>query len=105
MGFARNPNGTGSFVIQSPTFNTFNSATGLEESDKQTSFYFFPNPASEQLFLETKKPTRITLQNSLGQIIMEISVNGKQNLSIEGLVSGVYFLQSSTETQKLLIVK
>jgi hypothetical protein len=77
----------------------------LEESDKQTSFYFFPNPASEQLFLETKKPTRITLQNSLGQIIMEISVNGKQNLSIEGLVSGVYFLQSSTETQKLLIVK
>jgi hypothetical protein len=105
MGFARNPNGTGSFVIQSPTFNTFNSATGLEESGRQTSFNFFPNPASEQLILETKQPTRITLQNSLGQIIMEILVNGKQSLSIQGIRAGIYFLQSSTETHKLLIVK
>lgn len=105
LGFARNPNGTGNFVIQNPTFNTFNSATGIEDENGVSGFVFYPNPAKEQLILETRQMTHIRIYNSLGQLISNLQVNGKQVLDLKGFSEGIYFLQSNSENHKLLIVK
>ena len=105
MGYARNPNGTGNFVIQSPTFNTFNSATGIEDKKGNSAFQFYPNPAEKILYIESSEPTLLNIYDALGQLISTKSINGKAILDLNHFNSGIYFLQAFETRHKLLIVK
>lgn len=104
MGYARNPNGTGNFVIQNPTFNTFNSATGIEENSGNN-FMFYPNPAVNLLVLESTKPGLVRIYDAVGQVIQTFMLNGKTILDTQNLNAGIYFIQAFEKSHKLLIVK
>ena len=52
MAYARNPNGTGDFVIQAPTFGANNETLSVDEVTFNNHLKYFPNPTNNYLTLE-----------------------------------------------------
>lgn len=96
MSYARNPNGTGDFVIQAPTFNGNNEYVSVEEYDDYANISIYPNPATSILQIESgsKSISEIKLYNNMGQLVMHKAGadENKLVLNISELSQGVYFL-------------
>ncbi|MBN3034794.1 MAG: CotH kinase family protein [Bacteroidales bacterium] len=106
MGLARVPNGTGPFIIQEPTFAANNEITiGLENDLLNPAFYFFPNPASNELYFmnESSQTCEVNIFNILGQQVRQLQVRDKSILDVTGWHEGIYFVQSAAGSQKLII--
>ena len=82
---------------------------GLEEYSKSAFFTVYPNPANGVLFVETQHfaslpdPTyRIT--NPMGQTLMQGTItNETQQINIESLPAGMYFITFAGETRKFIV--
>ena len=96
LGYARVPNGSGSFIIQEATFNANNEAAmHSNEFDENLNLSIYPNPAEKDY---------VTIQTSFGDIkkIQVFDITGKElinkliytnQLNISGLSSGVYLIK------------
>ncbi len=97
LGYARIPNGTGNFVMQSPTFSAYNSMTiGIAESNEQSEVSVFPNPANEVVHFKSKwRIQSIALYDLQGKCIM--SAFNQQSLNLSQISSGLYMLKLMDE--------
>ena len=109
MGFARVPNGTGSFTIQSPTFNANNSPLSTVNFNQQNKdFIVYPNPTSSSInvaisnLIENKK---IRVYNQLGQLVIENEANEQTSINVSTLSVGTYIVNYGTISKKLIIIK
>jgi spore coat protein CotH len=108
MGYARVPNGTGSFVIQAPTFNG-NNQVPLGTADfeiAKSEFIIYPNPASTSFnlnFSEDLIGKNINIYNYLGQLMYETKAATQMEINTSGYASGVYFVKCDHVTKKLII--
>jgi Secretion system C-terminal sorting domain len=109
MGFARVPNGTGSFVIQSPTVNANNSplsVVNFNEQNQEVAVY--PNPSSSVInvaipnLMENQK---IKIYNQLGQLVAENEATNLTQIDISNLSSGTYLLNYANTTKKIIVFK
>jgi hypothetical protein len=79
-----------------------NTLTGTELKEQMAAFApAFPNPAKSKLFVPVGGGSgNIVLQNIAGKVIREVRLNHSQSsmetLSLEGIPSGIYFLQTSS---------
>jgi hypothetical protein len=79
-----------------------NTLTGTELKEQMAAFApAFPNPAKSKLFVPVGGGSgNIVLQNIAGKVIREVRMNNSQSsmetLSLEGIPSGIYFLQTSS---------
>lgn len=109
MGFARVPNGTGSFVIQSPTYNANNTTLStIDYENTNAEIVIYPNPASSFVNVSIPKlipNQKIKIYNQLGQLVMENEVLNQNNLDISNLSSGAYLLNYGQTTKKIVIFK
>ncbi len=112
MGYARRPNGTGSFVVQAPTFSANNNVTDTDDLRVQSDFRIFPNPANGLCTIIAEADARIfqiRLMDAQGRTVTDINHVQEQavKLDLGSLGSGLYFLQinQSTSPQKLVILK
>jgi len=117
LAFARNPNGTGAFMLQPPTFSVNNeSEVSIDEIDNQASWTIYPNPASTVISIQVKDLTRnvydLKISDLTGRVIMfESAVVTSENqniqLNISDLARGSYLLSLSSDEQLLtkMIVK
>jgi len=65
---------------------------GIEELDKYK-IQLYPNPASEMMFLESKKIIHhISIYNQQGQLVINQTYNNS-GISVNGLTSGLYFIE------------
>jgi hypothetical protein len=64
----------------------------------------FPNPASESISLGNYSGS-ITIVNSIGQLVLTVHVNPYEKISIEGLSSGIYLIQSERSQPKYFVKK
>jgi hypothetical protein len=64
----------------------------------------FPNPASESISLGNYSGS-ITIVNSIGQLVLTANVNPYEKISIEGLSSGIYLIQSERSQPKYFVKK
>jgi hypothetical protein len=107
MGYARNPNGTGDFVIQSPTFNGNNSPTSISTlSNEQNTLLIYPNPANNTLNLKVEGPfsnTNFEVFNSSGEKILQGTTEGTMQFQTEAWPSGLYFIRIGTLVKKIMI--
>jgi spore coat protein CotH len=109
MGFARVPNGTGSFVIQSPTYNANN--TPLSTGGNQitnSEIIIYPNPSNGLVNVsipELIPNQKIKIYNQLGQLVMEHEALNQNNLDISNLSSGAYLLNYGQTTKKIVLFK
>ena len=109
--YAREPNGTGNFVIKSPTFNANNdAATAIdEESVSDFTLMAYPNPAKSNLTIAVQhtqnKAVQLQLYNVLGQMVWRGETDGKLTIDVGHLPSGIYFLKSPIKQQKVMILR
>jgi len=109
MGYARTPNGTGSFEIQEHTFRANNDWTLANDyvEDIANEIQIAPNPASDWLNISLNglKYQPLELRNILGQLITRIECNAQCQLDVSYLPSGPYFLLSENKTKRIQIQK
>jgi hypothetical protein len=108
MGYARVPNGTGNFVIQSPTFNANNEVLSTSAQDWATMVKIYPNPTSSQLTISSDLIAlqSVAVYNLQGQRLIEQQAEGQNKLVLElqGLANGIYLVELN-QAIKIKIVK
>lgn len=83
------------------SFQISRTALSIEENEIIT-FNFYPNPASETVWIETEgshEKGTIELVNMLGQVVLKQNViqqSSKSNLDICNLQTGIYFVKYTT---------
>ncbi|NHM06906.1 T9SS type A sorting domain-containing protein [Flavobacterium sp. CYK-4] len=95
MGYARVPNGTGSFVIQSPTFNVNNELLSVSSAEFKKNLSVFPNPTNGSLNLQNKYPIeKLELYNLQGQLLFTNEYSGQNQIALDlsSYSKGVYML-------------
>lgn len=100
VSYARNPNGTGSFVAQAPTFNANNESLSVDENVVlQHQVAVYPNPASEFLnIMTTKAIGTIEVYNLVGQkVAAQTESSNQATIRIGHLPSGTYLIKLFSE--------
>ncbi|WP_139294470.1 T9SS type A sorting domain-containing protein, partial [Microcystis aeruginosa] len=106
VGYARVPNGIGSFVLQQPTFNSNNNSLSVVSTTQETFLKIYPNPADEQLtisFDEQLIDKEWKIYTPQGQIILLQNAKAIQTLDVSGWASGIYFFNCGTFTKKIVV--
>lgn len=108
MGYARIPNGTGNFVIQTPTFNANNEqALGVNEMQFAESLIAFPNPTKSNVTLQnTNYPIEtVEVYNLQGQKLFNNNYNHNAvTIDLNSYSNGIYLVVVNHKTN-LKIVK
>jgi len=107
QGYARVPNGTGSFVIQQHTFNGNNNDVSIIELE-DTELMVYPNPVSDVLNIRTSgdiSTYQLTITNSMGQTVH--SSKGEKEIDMEHLTPGLYILtiENSNAYKTIKLIK
>jgi hypothetical protein len=72
--------------------------TGIRESSDILNVSVYPNPAMNNLTIETPQQTVIEILNIQGQLIKTFALNGnKTNIDVSALPCGVYIVEVKTE--------
>ena len=102
MGYARVPNGTGSFVIQLPSFNSNNNSLSVNNFEFEKDLRVFPNPTNGLINIQNKNfpLTKIELYNLQGQLLKSHDFENENNVNIDGseLSNGLYILKINQST-------
>ncbi|WP_026978013.1 CotH kinase family protein [Flavobacterium tegetincola] len=104
MGYARIPNGTGSFVIQAPTFNANNEgnlSVGQFESFK-SSLKLYPNPTSNILNISNDAFAieSISVINMQGQTLFSSAYANENKVAVDlsNYANGIYLVQVNKQS-------
>ncbi|MBX7243036.1 MAG: CotH kinase family protein, partial [Bacteroidia bacterium] len=105
MGYARVPNGTGNFVVQSPTFSANNNATGIDEAVFEGKIQIYPNPGNDkvQVLMSGKYDENVELYDISGGLIGKYPASERFTIHTGGFASGIYLLRSGNLHQKLIV--
>lgn len=107
MGYARVPNGTGPFVIQLPTFNSFNgNSTGINDLTTVSEFIVYPNPATNTLnivFDQNVPNETIKIYSIVGELVFETQAKTSLQIDISNYQSGVYVIKYRQKFKKIII--
>jgi chitinase len=83
----------------------FQGANGIEENKETASLSVYPNPAVDQLTVETAASSAINLRiiNVLGNVVMEKQLTqAKTDIDISALTPGIYLISSGHSVQKFI---
>lgn len=75
--------------------------TGLEE--EQSTIFAFPNPARDQLTVNSPGCFTAVLSDSQGRKVIETPGNEQVNINTSHLANGLYVIRVGTRTEKILI--
>ena len=101
MGYARSPNGTGSFVIKNPTYKA-NNDTGISavgEAEQAALLAVFPNPASGgEVTLRSEKQGRQTVEvfDQFGRLRLKTAFFNETKMDVSYLPVGLYFVKNGS---------
>jgi hypothetical protein len=108
LGYARIPNGTGAFVIQSPTFNFNNESLSASAFDFDQNLSVFPNPTNGNLNVHNKQYPIETLAiyNLQGQLLYANNYHNQNQVTIDiaDYSKGIYLMIINNK-QPLKIIK
>lgn len=109
LSYARRPNGTGGFVMQTATFHANNENTTASSSSQEISpFNIYPNPSHQFITIELAsdffEASKVRLSNIMGQAVIPTFMpqQPKQSINLASLPSGVYLLEVTIEHQKFV---
>jgi len=71
--------------------------------ENQAQITIYPNPARDNLIINTEEVLPIRIVNALGATVLETQIDqGNNIIDLTGLTSGIYVIQSETSTFKLI---
>ncbi|MEP7323997.1 MAG: CotH kinase family protein [Saprospiraceae bacterium] len=104
---ARVPNGTGPFIISAPTFNMNNNQiTSSKDIIAQYPVHIYPNPVSSHTFhilTSNDRSSRISVRNTLGQIIYQDYILKEKQINTNNWSSGVYIISLLNTSFKIVV--
>jgi hypothetical protein len=107
QGYARVPNGTGNFVIQSPTFSANNNLTSLNEiAEEQTQMSVFPNPASQWVQVQLNglsNGQELMVLDPAGRVLERQTARPLTYLETGNWAEGIYFIRCGQAVSKLVV--
>lgn len=106
LGFARVPNGTGSFIIQGPTFAANNNSVGIaEENSLPVQLTLYPNPTSDlvQIQVSDDEQRDIEIYNTVGQKIDRLNYTTFLSVSTSSWPAGIYYVRVGEAAKKLIV--
>lgn len=106
--FARRPNGTGNFLVLTPTFKANNNTavTGTAEILAETDVKIFPNPThTEGVTIQVKSEKNLPLQiyNALGQSVWRGTISNEQFIDTQNWQRGLYIVRIGNMSKKLIV--
>jgi hypothetical protein len=108
-GYARRPNGTGNFVIQTPTFKANNNTSAAKNlEDIITNMNVYPNPAQSYVYIELdqlKKNEPLQILDITGRVIYNEIPSEKQIVDISEYINGIYIIKYNSVIKKLIVNK
>jgi photosystem II stability/assembly factor-like uncharacterized protein len=73
---------------------------GIKENDNNKNITIYPNPANDQITIETTQQAKIEISNLQGQLIKTLSSTGdKTNIAVSALRCGVYVVKVKTSKE------
>lgn len=108
MGYARVPNGTGNFVIQTPTFNASNDIVGVADADAGTpALSLFPNPAASILTIRIGNVISglpLIVRDIKGRVLAEFVPSGDvEVIGVNDWPAGIYTVQYGRAVRRLAV--
>ena len=108
MGFARVPNGTGNFVIQSPTFNASNTAVAVSDPAADApQMRVFPNPAGRVVAVRLDRTIDgqpLQIWDATGRAVLQQVPDGfETRISVQDWPAGVYSIRYGATVRRLAI--
>jgi spore coat protein CotH len=108
FGYARRPNGTGNFVIQTPTFNANNNTgtTAVEDILNENDVKIFPNPANTEgvtIQLNSNKNMDLKVFNTLGQLVFKGKIVDELRLNTQTWQAGLYIFKIGNINKKIVV--
>ncbi len=110
MAYARNPNGTGSFVVQSPTYHA-NNETGVGtgfDSPEANAFSITPNPVQSWFSVKATgtwgQDTQLKVFDALGRLVHQVPASGSTRVDASSWSAGVYLLRMGEHAQRMVIL-
>lgn len=108
LAYDRIPNGTGSFVIKTPTFNANNEGvtpTAVADLTTNTHMHVYPNPAGEKVYvlLEDSEQHPVLLTDAYGRTLQQSNCSQQVAFTVSNLPAGVYFIRCGNLAKKLLV--
>lgn len=107
LGYARIPNGTGNFIIKSPTFNANNEGvpTSTEVNLKDGTVTIYPNPSTGIIYwlATTEWDSPIQVTDALGRVVAEVPFSKAAQLNISHCDNGMYVIRSGNVSRKILL--
>lgn len=96
MGYARNPNGTGDFVIQMPTFGFNNETLSVDSYQFGDNLKLYPNPTNGIFTIENSLNTieSVTIYNTQGQLLFQNRYQNESQiqLDVSSFSKGIYMV-------------
>ena len=75
----------------------------LDVDENQTEFSIYPNPVNGILFVNGGNAEySYTMYNGMGQVVANGTAKGTEQINVDGMTKGVYFLRLTTGTQVLI---
>lgn len=102
MSFSRNPDGVGSWVVQSPTMGGSNALTNVP-SATLNDISVYPTLVQNELWVEGAEGKTIRITDVSGKVVLEqTALSHTQHLSLSFLHRGVYLLTIEHRTFKIM---
>ncbi|MGV9002806.1 CotH kinase family protein [Flavobacterium sp.] len=108
MGYARIPNGTGNFVIQTPTFNANNESLSVTSiADFNHNLVYYPNPTNALFYIKNNsfEINDVKIFNLQGQLLFHKVNNTTNSLEIDfsNYSKGMYLVKVNDKTTLKII--
>ena len=102
---ARNPNGTGSFVISTPTYNASNGTVSISfKSNEKENWVYLSDSKTLWYSNPGFKGKAYFVTNTIGKIVKKGMLE-KQQIDLSSLIPGMYYLKSETEVLTFIIAE
>ena len=103
LGYARVPNGTGSFVSQIHTFDDFN-GEDISIEEQKVSVKVYPNPASNYLIIDIDYADNIKVFDLYGKQVLSLSkVSNGVRVQTSNWENGLYLVQVNDQVFKVIV--
>jgi hypothetical protein len=79
-------------------------ATGIADATTN-GLSVYPNPFTSEFVIEAKAATQISVMNTLGEVVLSRTINGRTSIDASSLSSGIYFVQEETSGAVMKLVK
>jgi hypothetical protein len=77
--------------------------TSIYETNIYNEFNLFPNPATSNIIVKTTTPAQLSIQNLLGETMLNTTVQNNSTIEISHFAKGIYIVKAGENVKRLIV--